>query len=105
MKKLILGIAFVTLAVANVTVFAASARGTISQYHVNSLVPERGSCVQMEPSIPTSTGYACLYTTTWLYLEMNAMLLNANMLGRVCSVEWTETDGYGHAKINAATCY
>jgi hypothetical protein len=67
--------------------------GTITMFHLNGDVADRGVCVQMTPALPAS-GYACLWKANPLYKEITTLLLAGYMVGKSCRVAWAApTDG------------
>ena len=104
MKKAVSGITFAVLSLISASSFAGNATGKITEYHLNSSVPGRGACIQMNQAISTG-GWACLYLNNPLYKELNAMLLSASIAGKTIQVNWTATDANGFAIFNWATSY
>lgn len=115
MKKIMLGIILAALAATTAIAFAApiAATGKVYSYHVDSrphvaLDLNRGPCIQLDPPIstaPAAGGWACLDTTSLLYREMDSLLLNANMWGKTCTIQWSETFIIGNPKIYELQCY
>jgi hypothetical protein len=81
-----------------------SASGLVSAYHLNSAIQGRGACVQLSPALP-QTPWACLWQTTALYKESNALLLAAYLSGKPCSlVLLDQKDALGLWQITTAQC-
>jgi hypothetical protein len=103
MRKFIL---IVTLAFLPIFVGAAGHQGVISQVHINSNVANRGLCVQMEPAIPTSTGWGCIWSdSNARHTEITSMLLTGYAASKQCAISWGETDSSGHVKIYGGSCF
>lgn len=79
------------------------ATGQVVLYHLNSTVPDRGPCIQMNPALP-QTPWACLYKSNALYKELNAMLLLASASGKSCWLLLDQKDSGGFWQIAVASC-
>lgn len=88
--------------VCNVTV-ASIINGKIARYHLNSGIPGRGVCMQMQPQIPRS-GWAYLYRGSILYQEITALLLAGYSAGRNCGFNYQDENSLGHKVILVAKC-
>ena len=65
--------------------------GTVTLFHLNGAVTDRGACVQMSPAIP-GDGWACVWKSNSLYKEISNLLLTSYLTGKSCRVSW---DGPG----------
>jgi hypothetical protein len=86
--------------------FAQSQSGTgqVSVYHLNATVQGRGACVQLSPALP-QTPWACLWQSSALYKETNALLLTAYAAGKPCTlVLLDQKDALGLWQIASAQC-
>src|SRR3954471_21756588 len=92
--KLGLKIALSALSIATVlfsstTSFAADHTGSVTVYHLNGTIQNRGSCIRMNPPLP-GTGWACVWSNSnTLSGEINDLFREAYFRGRQCSVSWT----------------
>lgn len=77
--------------------------GRIAVYHLNSLYPDRGSCIMMNPALP-NTGWACVYQNHALYNQLNDLLREGYFAGKTCQVTWSANDTDGHHIIDWAQC-
>jgi hypothetical protein len=103
MKKVtVLALAFV-LALSVVPVMAASHTGTIIVMHYNPDVRGRGVCVRTNPVGP-STGWFCLYNNNTLSEDINALLREAYIFGRSCTLEWDTSDQNGALVLTRVGC-
>jgi hypothetical protein len=74
----------------------------IERLHYNSLIPGRNVCVRTTPPAP-GTGFLCLYEEH-LTQEINDLLREAYIFGRICSFYWSSTDQSGHAMLDIVEC-
>jgi hypothetical protein len=81
---------------------AATHTGMIIVIHYNPDVPGRGVCVRTNPTGPGS-GWFCLYPSS-LYKEIDALLREAYIFGRACSLSWDTTDQNGHNLLTVVQC-
>jgi len=81
-----------------------SASGTIREYHLNSQVPGRGVCIQLNPTAPVAAGWLCLWKDNPLYQETTDILREAYSAGKTCSVVWFTYRG-GTATIESLECF
>lgn len=77
--------------------------GTVTVFHLNAHLPDRGACVQMAPAVP-GTGWACVWKANPLYKELTALLLTAYTTAKSCKVGWATTGPDGHPQIVWAEC-
>ncbi|MBN3947778.1 MAG: hypothetical protein V7K14_24230 [Nostoc sp.] len=99
-----LGLPCALVMLGNTSALADSASGTISEYYLDSAVAGRGVCLQMNPTLPTVGGWACLWKNSALYQEISDLLREGYSANKTCSVTWTTYRG-GLAAIDLAACY
>ena len=79
--------------------------GVITKLHLNRNVTDRGVCFRMGDSIPTSTGWACIFNPTQhLYDQMTSMVLTAHATGHTCKFWWDQENTAGHAIVYILEC-
>ena len=76
--------------------------GTIVTYHLNSDVPGRGPCVQMEPPLPGD--WLCLYRLNALYDDFREVLRSAYQLRSECVFGWNTVDDQGFHVLSLVEC-
>ena len=87
MKKMLFAIMLVVSAFFTTLLFTQEARaldnwtGTITLLQEDGSAPGRGACVQMNPAISTSGGWACLSTSNSVYKEITSLLIAAYLSG------------------------
>ena len=74
----------------------------IERLHYNSLIPGRNVCVRTTPPAPGS-GFLCVYEAS-LTQEINDLLRDAYITGKICNFFWTNTDPSGHAIVDIVEC-
>ncbi len=99
-----LGLPCALVMLGNAPSLAASASGTISEYHLNSQVAQRGVCIKMNPTLPTAGGWLCLWKDNALYQEVTNLLLEGYSSRKTCLVNWSTYRG-GYAAIDYISCY
>ncbi len=82
--------------------FASQAVGRITIYHLNSLIPGRGACIQLSPPLPGDP-WACV-THTNLFKELDDMFLACYVNNRRVTVNWTSENSTSHKVIDWAQC-
>ena len=83
--------------------FAAQGTGRVINYHLNGEVPGRGACVRTNPTLP-GTGWGCIWYNDHLYKEYEALLLQAYVYGKTCTIRWSSTDVNGHGLVDLIEC-
>ncbi|MCC5606816.1 hypothetical protein LC612_08460 [Nostoc sp. CHAB 5834] len=99
-----LGLPCALVMLGNTSALADTASGTVREYHLNSQVPGRGVCLQMNPTLPTVGGWICLWKDNALYQEITDTLLEGYSSRKTCAVTWTTYRG-GYAAIDWVSCY
>lgn len=79
--------------------------GRIDLIHLDSAVQGRGPCVQMKPSIPGKSAWACLWRNNPLYPELLGLLQSAFIAGKRCIVYWSAVDNKSHKTIDRVECW
>ena len=79
--------------------------GRIDLVHLDSEVLDRGPCIQMKPSIPGKSAWACLWRDNPLYPEILDLIMRAFTTGKRCTVYWDTADIYGHKEIDLLECW
>ena len=102
MKRLTFYISFAALTLTAASAGAEQHAGTITRYHLNADLPDRGACVTMSPGLVS--GWACVWKSNPLYKEISAVLLTGFASGTQCHVYWRTGDPQGNALIYAADC-
>ncbi|MEH2061833.1 MAG: hypothetical protein V7K50_06085 [Nostoc sp.] len=99
-----LGLPCALVMLGNTPSLAYDATGTINQYHLNSQVPGRGVCLQINPTLPTAGGWICLWKDNPLYQEITNLLLEGYSAKKTCTVSWTTYRGT-YAAIDWVSCF
>jgi hypothetical protein len=76
--------------------------GTIVTYHLDSDVPGRGPCVQLEPPLPAT--WLCLYRPNPLYEDFRDALRSAYQLRSACVFGWKTVDAQGFHVLSLVEC-
>ena len=79
--------------------------GRIDLIHLTAEVPGRGACVQMKPSIPGRSSWACLWRDHPLYAELHDLIVGAFTTGKRCTLYWDGVDARGHKTIDVLECW
>jgi hypothetical protein len=82
-----------------------SNHGRIDLIHLDSDVQGRGACIQMRPSIPGKSAWACLWRNNPLYPELRDLLQGAFTTGKRCTVFWSSVDASSHKTIQIVECW
>jgi hypothetical protein len=82
----------------NETCLAAQGTGKIIIYLLDGRVTDRGACIQMNP--PLAGTWACVFTTSALYDQLNDLLRYAYLYGKDCLVDYETSN----TSVNAAQC-
>ncbi|MHC5727923.1 MAG: hypothetical protein ACYT04_56760 [Nostoc sp.] len=99
-----LGLPCALVMLGNTSSLAASASGTINEYHLNPQIVGRGVCIQVNPTLPTVGGWLCLWKDNPLYQEVTDLLREGYSSRKTCSVTWTTYRG-GYAAIDYLSCF
>ncbi|MCB1472821.1 MAG: hypothetical protein KDJ68_08065 [Rhodobiaceae bacterium] len=77
----------------------------IALVHYNARIRGRGACIRTEPEIPrVFGGWACLWTDSPLYSEMDRLLNDAHRDAMNCRIEWADRPRDRHAEITMVEC-
>lgn len=79
--------------------------GRIDLIHLDSGHQGRGPCLQMKPSIPGKSAWACLWRNNPLYTEIRELLQSAFITGKRCIVYWNAVDPSSHKTIDRLECW
>jgi hypothetical protein len=77
--------------------------GTVTLFHLNGAITDRGACVRMSPAIPGS-GWACVWKSNSLYKEIGNLLLTGYLTAKSCRVAWDGPGPDGNLLIVWAEC-
>jgi len=81
-----------------------TATGVIKTVTFNGDYTQRGACIQMDPALD-GTQWACVYRNqSYLFSEINAVILAARVSGVVCSIAWTSLSEENHKVIRYVQC-
>ena len=83
---------------------SGSTSGQITYYTLNSAVIGRDTCVRMVPTVPTPSGWACLYNNNPLRTQISTFMREVYEQGKRCSLFWNSTSSEGHAIITNIEC-
>lgn len=99
-----LGLPCALVMLGNTSALADTASGTISEYYLDSSAAGRGVCLQMNPTLPTVDGWACLWKDSPLYQEISDLYREGYSARKTCTVHWSTYRG-GFAEIDGVSCY